>query len=43
MNASASRSWFAWRTVVWIVSCGAASLLVATLIAAPQRGMDTDR
>jgi hypothetical protein len=41
MNASASRSWFAWRTVVWIISCSAASLLVATLVAASQRGTDT--
>jgi len=43
MNASASRSWFAWRTVIWIVSCGAASFLVATLMAAPQRAADTER
>jgi hypothetical protein len=43
MNASASRSWFARRTVVWIVACGAASLLVATLVAASPRGTDTER
>ncbi len=43
MNASANRSRFAWRTVVWIVSCGAASLFVATLLAASQTGSDKDR
>jgi hypothetical protein len=43
MSGSRSRSWFAWRTVVWILSCGAALLLVATLYAASQRGTETDR
>ncbi len=43
MNGSPSHSWFGWRTVVWIFSCGATSLLVATLVAASPRGTDTDR
>lgn len=43
MNKSASRPWFARRTVVWMLSCGAASLLVATLVAAAPRGTDADR
>ncbi len=43
MNASASRLGFARRTVVWILACGAASLLVATLVSASQRGTDTNR
>ena len=42
MNATASKSWFAWRTILWILSCGAATLLAATLVAASQRGTETD-
>ena len=42
MNSSAQRSWFARRTVVWIVSGGAASLLVAALMAAAPRVTDLD-
>ena len=42
MNGSACRSSFALRPTVWIVSCGAASLLAVTLAAAPKRGTDTD-
>ena len=43
MNGLARRSWFARRTVVWILSCGAASLFVAAMMAASPRGSDTDR
>ena len=43
MNGSANRSWFARRTVVWTLSCGGASLLVAALMAASPRGTETDR
>lgn len=43
MNASASRLWFARRTVVWILACGAASFLAAMLVAASPRGTDTER
>ena len=42
MNSSASRSWFARRTVVWILSCGAGSLLVAALLAAAPRVTELD-
>jgi hypothetical protein len=42
MNGSASRSPLSRRTVVWILSFGAASILVATLLAAPQRGTDSE-
>ena len=42
MSASANQSWFVWRRVVWILSCGAALLLAATLVAASQRGTGTD-
>lgn len=38
MNRSASRSWFAGRTVVSIVSFVAASLLIATFVAASHAG-----
>ena len=37
MSASAN------RRIVWIVTGGAASLLAATLVAAAQRGVETDR
>jgi len=46
MNALAVRSWFTRQKVVWMLSCGAAallvamSLLVATLVAASQSGPD---
>jgi len=43
MNRSAVRSRFARPKVVWILSCGAASLLAATLLGAAQRGTDSDR
>jgi hypothetical protein len=43
MNALVIRSWFARRSVVWILTCGAASLLVATLTAASPRETDKDR
>ena len=43
MNGSSSRLWFTRRTVVWILFCGAVSLLAATLPAASQRGADADR
>jgi len=43
MSASAISPWFARRKVVWILSCAAASLLTATLLAASQTGTDKDR
>jgi hypothetical protein len=43
MNGLANPSRFAWRAVAWILSCGAASLLVAALVATAQTGTDTDR
>ncbi len=43
MNGSERPWWFARRKVVWILSCAAASLLAATLLAAARPGPDTDR
>ena len=43
MNALTTESWFVRRGVIWILSCGAASLLAATLVAASQRESGTDR
>ena len=43
MNGTTSRPWFARRTVFWILSCGDASLLAATLVAAAGAKSDADR
>ncbi len=43
MNRLAGWSWFPWRRVSWILSLAAASLLVASMMAASRPGIETNR